>query len=406
MTLHARGAERPNIVLLYLDDWAWNGTPVAMDDSIANASMPILEMPRLERLASEGMKFSNAYGSHQCAPARASLQTGQSGPRTGLTLVLGKSPEGDYDTSRPYQNLPMVPNTAAKSLNPETPTIPQILAPLGYVSAHLGKWHLYSDPGEAGYVLHDGDTNNDPGSPTDPEVAAKDPKLMFSMTEKAIGFIEEQVKAGKPFYCQISHYAMHERRQCRPETRAKYQRHPLVQTYYETTGKSAETISSRQDPATWFGMAEDLDGRIGAVLDTLDRLGVADETYVIVISDNGYRHKELMLTPGAKQPLHGNKWWAWQAGIRVPMIPRGPGLAPGSTFQPNVTNYTMIYSRPSWIGRAEIPTISKTSMASVSRDISKAKNLPRISWSATSICTCRTTATRSPIPLRFQEPPS
>lgn len=131
MTLHARGAERPNIVLLYLDDWAWNGTPMAMDDSIANASMPILEMPRLERLASEGMKFSNAYGSHQCAPARASLQTGQSGPRTGLTLVLGKSPKGDYDTRRPYQNLPMVPNTAAKSLNPETPTIPQILAPLG-----------------------------------------------------------------------------------------------------------------------------------------------------------------------------------------------------------------------------------------------------------------------------------
>ena len=173
---------------------------------------------------------------------------------------------------------------------------------------------------------------------------------MFSMTEKAIGFIEEQVKAGKPFYCQISHYAMHEGRQCRPETRAKYQRHPLIQTYYETTGKSAETISSRQDPATWFGMAEDLDGRIGAVLDTLDRLGIADETYVIVVSDNGYRHKELMLTPGAKQPLHGNKWWAWQAGIRVPMIVRGPGLAPGSTFQPNVTNYDLLPTFLDWAG--------------------------------------------------------
>ena len=69
--------DKPNIVLLYIDDWAWNGTPIPMDDSIGNSFMPILQMPNLEKLARQGMKFTNAYGSHQCAPARVSVQTGQ-----------------------------------------------------------------------------------------------------------------------------------------------------------------------------------------------------------------------------------------------------------------------------------------------------------------------------------------
>lgn len=356
---------KPNIVLFYLDDWAWNGSPVAMEDSMGNSAMPILEMPNLEKLANQGMKFSNAYGSHQCAPARYSLQTGMSGPRTGFTLVLGNQPPGDYDTRRMYEKLPLVPNTAASGLAPDAITIPEVLEPFGYVSAHIGKWHLYSDPGVAGYVLHDGDTDNKPGTPKDPEVAAKDPKLMFSITEKAIGFIEEQAKAANPFYCQISHYAMHEGRQCLAETRKKYQEHPLVQEYYKKNGKTADSIKQRDDPAVWLGMGEDLDGRIGAVLDTLKKLGIEDNTYVIVVGDNGYRHKEMTLTPGMKQPLHAHKWWAWQGGIRVPMIARGPGIKANSVFAGNVTNYDFLPTFLEWAGGdpSELENIDGISLA-------------------------------------------
>ena len=60
---------RPNIVLLYIDDWAWNGTPVAMDPAIGNSRMPVLRMPNVEKLAREGMRFRNAYASPQCSPA-------------------------------------------------------------------------------------------------------------------------------------------------------------------------------------------------------------------------------------------------------------------------------------------------------------------------------------------------
>ncbi|MEM7143520.1 MAG: sulfatase-like hydrolase/transferase [Verrucomicrobiota bacterium] len=342
--------DRPNIVLVYIDDWSWNGTPVAMDDSMDNSFMPLLQMPNLERLAKEGMKFTNAYGSPQCAPARVSVQTGQSSARSGFTLVSGKADDDYYDTRRKYRNLPVVPNVSDQSLDADAATIPEALEPLGYVSAHVGKWHMYSDPGAEGYVVHDGDTDNNPGTPNDPEVYATDPKLMFSITEKAIDFIEDQAKAGNPFFCQISHYAMHAGSQCLDETRQKYRMLPELQAYYKTLGKRADKLTAKSDPATWLGMAEDIDGRIGAVLDKLDALGIADNTYVVVVSDNGYRHSALHLTPGNTQPLHGHKWWAWQGGIRVPMIVKGPAIEPNSVFEANVANYDFLPTFVEWSG--------------------------------------------------------
>lgn len=358
--------EKPNIVLLYIDDWAWNGTPVPMDDSMANSFMPILQMPNLVKLAQEGMKFTNAYGSPQCAPARVSVQTGQSSARSGFTLVLGNTNEDYYDTRRKYRNLPVVPNVSDPSLDADAITIPEALKPLGYVSAHIGKWHMYSDPGAEGYVVHDGDTDNTPGTPKDPEVSATDPKLMFSITEKAIGFIEDQTKAGNPFFCQISHYAMHSGSQCLEATRQKYQKLPELQAYYQTLGKRADKLTAKNDPATWLGMAEDLDGRIGAVLDKLDALGIADNTYVVVVSDNGYRHSALHLTPGMTQPLHGHKWWAWQGGIRVPMIVKGPAIKPNSVFAANVANYDFLPTFVEWAGGdpAKLENVDGISLAS------------------------------------------
>lgn len=205
-------ARQPNVVLLYIDDWAWNGSPVAMDDSMKNARMPVLEMPNVEKLAAQGMKFKNAYGSSQCAPARVCVQTGQASARSGFTLVLGKQKDPYYDTRGQWQNLPLVPNVSDMSLDEDAVTIAKALKPLGYVSAHLGKWHMYCDPGDAGYALHSGDTTNSEGNTVDGKQLPKnmtDPKLMFSITEKAIGFMENQVKQGNPFYLQLSYWAMH-----------------------------------------------------------------------------------------------------------------------------------------------------------------------------------------------------
>ncbi len=349
----ASASERPNIVLFYIDDWAWNGTPVPMDASMDNSRMPALQMPNLERLASQGMTFRNAYGSPQCSPARVSLQTGQSAPRSGFTVYLG-SKEPYYDTKREYRRYPLIPNVSDLELDEGAVTIAEALKPLGYASAHVGKWHMRGDPGKEGYVLHDGDTNNNPGNTQAgmrrmPAVVT-DPKLMFSITEKAIGFMQEQVKSDKPFYLQISHYAMHAGRECLHETRNKYVKHPLVQAWYEENNKDPETVNRRDDPAIWLGMGEDLDGRIGAVLDKITELGIDGNTYVIVVGDNGYRHEELQLEPSLKQPLHARKWWLWDGGLRVPMIVRGPDVKSGTVFAGNVVNYDFLPTFVDWAG--------------------------------------------------------
>ena len=355
-------AEKPNIVLLFIDDWAWNGSPVAMDDSLANSRMPVVQMPNLQRLAREGMKFRNAYASPQCSPSRVCVQTGQSSPRNGFTVYMNDRGQEYYDESKQYAGFPVVPCVSDMTLDTDAVTIPEALKPFGYVSAHVGKWHMRGDPGDEGYIVHDGDTDNKPGNtlrsfvqegepkPRRLPPNLTDPKLMFSITDKAIGFMEQQVKADKPFYLQISHYAMHAGQECLPATREKYAGHPLVQAWYEANNKAKDTVRLGDDPAVWFGMAEDLDGRIGAVLDRIDALGIRDNTFVVLVSDNGYRHGELDLQPGLTQPHHGAKWWVWQGGIRVPMIVRGPGIAAGSTFTGNVVNYDFLPTFVDWAG--------------------------------------------------------
>ncbi len=353
--------KKPNIVLLFIDDWAWNGSPVAMDDSLDNSRMPILQMPNVERLAREGMKFRNAYASPQCSPSRVCVQTGKSSPRSGFTVYMNDRGQ-DYFDAKGFPGFPVIPCVSDMTIDEDAVTIPEALKPLGYVSAHIGKWHMRGDPGEEGYVLHDGDTNNNPGNtlkanlkegeekPRRLPEGLNDPKLMFSVTEKAIGFMEEQVKAGKPFYLQISHYAMHAGQECLPATREKYANHPLVQAWYKRNNKQKDTVRLGDDPAVWFGMGEDLDGRIGAVLDRIKELGIEDNTYVVMVADNGYRHQELQVKPGLTQPHHGTKWWVWQGGIRVPMIVKGPGIAAGSSFTGNVVNYDFLPTFVDWAG--------------------------------------------------------
>lgn len=337
--------EKPNIVLIFIDDWAWNGTPIKMDDRMVNSYMPVLQMPNLDKLAGEGMKFINAYaGAPQCSPSRVSLQTGKSTANSGFTVYMNNGGSDYYDPNPDYSQFPVVPCVSDMTIDNDAVTIPEALNPLGYACAHIGKWHMRGNPEDEGYILHDGATTNKEGN----QDIYGDPKLMFSITKKANDFMEEQVEAEKPFYLQISHYAMHAGFECLPETRKKYINNSDVQAYYRKMNKTAETIQRRhRDPATWLGMGEDMDGRIGAVLDKIKELGIEDNTYIIMTSDNGYRH---FFYPGLTQPLHGGKWWIWQGGIRVPMIVKGPGIKPGTVCNKNVVNYDFLPTFVDWAG--------------------------------------------------------
>ncbi|MEX0988375.1 MAG: sulfatase [Bacteroidales bacterium] len=342
-----RAQEKPNIVMIFIDDWAWAGTPIKMDESMANSMMPLLQMPNLEKFANEGMKFRNAYSAApQCSPSRVALQTGQSSPRNGFTVYMNSGDSDYYDLDPDYSKFPVIPCVSDMTIDEDAVTIPESLKPLGYASAHFGKWHMRGHPDDEGYIANDGPTTNKEGNSR----IADDPKLMFSVTKKGIEFMEDQVKARKPFYLQLSHYAMHNGLECLPETREKYTKAPEIQAYYKKVGATAETINrTHRDPASWLGMGEDLDGRIGAVLDKIKELGIEDNTYVVIAADNGYRHF-FYSALGRTQPLHSGKWWVWQGGIRVSMFAKGPGIEPGSVCNENVVNFDFLPTFVEWAG--------------------------------------------------------
>ncbi len=331
---------KPNIILILIDDMAWNGSSIQMDKSMPNSATPIVNMPRLERFAQEGMRFRNAYaGAPQCAPARVCIQTGMSSARSGFTVYLGgknsypaKDARPPLDVRREHKMMSVIPTISDMNLDRHETSIAEALAPLGYVSAHFGKWHMRGDgPGDHGYVEHDGDTDNKKGN----QRIAKDPKLMFSITNRSIDFMKRQVQAGRPFYLQASHYAVHAGWECLEESEKLYNKNPTIVEAFEDVKSVRQRANQIQKTAKWFSMAQDLDACIGMVLDQVEQLGIADNTYIVIVSDNGYRH----WVGSMEQPLRGAKWWLWEGGLRVPMWIRGPGVKPGSVCKTNVVHY-------------------------------------------------------------------
>jgi arylsulfatase A-like enzyme len=211
-------------------------------------------------------------------------------------------------------------------------SIAGVLKTSGYATAHFGKWHLYGGgPAKHGYDESDGETDNKTFRPTDPVTGEKtriseDPKLMFSITRRGVDFMERQAKAGRPFFVQISHYANHGQYQARKATLEKYEKDPVFQKIASPRERANSQLSA--------AMTEDLDTSIGRLLAKVDELGIADNTWVIFTSDNGYHEWNE-----GREPLRGGKWWIWDGGLRVPLIVRGPGVAAASRCAVNVVGY-------------------------------------------------------------------
>ncbi len=334
----AMAADRPNIVLILVDDMPWYGTEVRMDPGLSGSAMAFRHMPNVQRLAEQGMTFRNAYsGAGMCAPSRCCLQTGMTAARHLYSGNGGFGPKTDgnvkfmsrkEDLTRPL----LCPEPQG---NIRFPSIGDVLKSAGYTTGHFGKWHLYGGgPAKHGYDQSDGETDNKGFRPAiDPKTGKKaqtceDPKLMFSITDRSIKFMESAVKERKPFYLQVSHYATHAFYQSRPETLAKVQKDPVFQKAKGLTPKELQTAQ------LCAAMCEDLDTAVGLVLKKIEELRIAKNTYVVFTADNGYKAWNE-----GYEPLRGGKWWLWEGGIRVPMIVRGPSVPAGARCDVNVVNY-------------------------------------------------------------------
>lgn len=305
-------AAPPNILLILGEGHGWSSTSVPMDDRDPLSRNARVRTPHFERLAAQGLRFANFYAaSPRCTPSRAALLTGQSPAQLHMTFIN----EGKRDDG---QNLlgPVLAPSASMELPASATTLPEILARAGYATAHFGKWHLgRASPSQHGFAENDG--ANDNGGPD--HVANPHPQQLDAMTERGLDFMARQVKLGRPFYLQLSHYASRQGGAARPSSLA--------------TVKNWSAAMNEREIAEAAAML-DLDTAFGRLLEKIDELGIATNTYVLFTTDHG--------TPGRNAPLAGGKGTVSDGGLRVPLLIRGPGVQPGSCSRVRVTGVDIL----------------------------------------------------------------
>ncbi len=318
----AEAQKKPNIVVIMADDIGW------FNPSCYNMGIMGYKTPNIDRIAKEGGLFTDWYAQQSCTAGRAAFVTGQSPIRTGLTKV----------------GLP----GADIGLSAKDPSIAEVMKGYGYMTAQFGKNHL-GDKDEFLPTMHGFDEffgnlyhlnaeeePENPDYPKDPEFRKKfgprgvlhcyangdgtqkientgalDTKRMQTVdrefTDAALGWVDKQAKANKPFFLYMNTTRMH------------------VWTHLSPAADGKTGLGLYAD-----GMVE-LDGYVGEILKKLDDLGITDNTIVVFTTDNG---PECMSWPdGGNTPFRGEKATNWEGAFRAPTVMRWPGvIKPGTVY--------------------------------------------------------------------------
>ncbi|VGO15136.1 Choline-sulfatase [Pontiella desulfatans] len=329
-------AAQPNILFILTDDQGWADFSETVDPNYPEAHCAYLETPNMNRFAHEGIRFTDAYSpAPNCTPTRRSIQYGMTPARQRGTEFIGEFDGVGHLSIAQY----------IKQANS------------AYRCALFGKWGEVMDgswaqqntkinPTALGYDESDGPTTGNHTGTYYHQSKGKEhfarnfrceadenPKLTFSVTRRAIDFMARQADEENPFYLQVNYYAIHTAHQARQET-------------MDTYAKKADP--DRQLLPGVGPMLEDLDTAIGQLLQALDDLGLADNTYVILSSDNGGEQAYASLPPGSENlpgrnaPLRSTKAYLYEGGIRVPLMVRGPGLQKNVVCREPVALYDLL----------------------------------------------------------------
>ena len=334
--IFAQDDKMPNIVFILVDDMGWM-------DIGANGSS-FYETPYIDNLASEGVRFTQAYAtSPVCSPTRASILTGKNPARINLTQWIGGPGNPDY-----LRNLPL-----------EEVLFPELLKEAGYTNIFLGKWHLNNREGEgtfwpdkqgfdinvAGHWRGGLYIPNKYFAPWDIPNLQNGPDGQYMtdrLAQEAVDFIDGH--SDHPFLLYLSFYSVHAPFNA-PEKRIKKyveKKNNLALTDDERFGQ--EEIAGKsfmfrksQDHPTYAAMVASMDMAVGRVLDQLKKKGIDDHTVVIFFSDNGGLSTSEG-TPTANTPLRTGKGWLYEGGIREPAIIKWPGeTEPGTVCDAVIT---------------------------------------------------------------------
>ncbi len=326
---------QPNILFILVDDLGWRDVGCYGSD--------FYETPNLDRLAGEGMRFTQAYASCPvCSPTRASIMSGKNPARVGVTQFIGGHSVGKLCDVPYFHELPMSEISLATALREG-----------GYRTWHLGKWHLGDHltwPHNHGFDVNLGGCgwgmpNHGYFSPYHLPTLSDGPDgeyMTDRLTDEAIRLIEGN--DGAPFFLNFWPYAVHTPIQAPAALVAKYtakakalgldQVPAIVEgEYFPCQHMRTQRIQRRvvqSDPA-YAAMIENLDTNVGRLLATLEARGVADNTLVIFTSDNGGESSSGG-SPTCNLPLKEGKGWMHEGGTRVSQLMRWPGHIPaGST---------------------------------------------------------------------------